>query len=252
MLQNTFLHIPGISKETEQDLWRNNIYSWSEFLENYKELNLSSFKKERIHKHIKKSIKAYNKKDYQFFLDNLPPNLHWRVYPELKQKCCFLDIETTGLSKCRNDITLIGMYNGNKSKIFINGDNLDKFPKELNKYDMIVTFNGKCFDLPFIRSKFPELDINKFHIDLRFTMCTLGYSGGLKLIEKKIGITREEDLQDIDGFEAVRLWYKYKKGDLDALDLLIKYNKADIENLKTMMDFTFNQLKEQEFLDIIT
>ncbi len=33
----------------------------------------------------------------------------------------------------------------NETKIFMNGKNLDKFSNELNKYDMIVTFNGKCF-----------------------------------------------------------------------------------------------------------
>jgi len=165
----------------------------------------------------------------------------------MKEKCCFLDIETTGLNRYKRDITVIGLYDGDKSKFFVNGKNLEDFREEIKKYKMIVSFNGKMFDIPFIQAKFPDIDFNKFHIDLRFAMKKLGYTGGLKRIEKEIGISREEDVTGIDGFEAVRLWYKYKKGDNNALDLLLKYNKEDIENLKYLMDFTFDKLRKKYF-----
>ena len=82
-------------------------------------------------------------------------------------------------------------------------------------------------------------------------MKELGYAGGLKKIEKEIGICRDDDLDGVDGFEAVRLWYKYKKGDQAALDKLVKYNIADVENLKVMMEFAFEKLKEKNFHSVI-
>jgi uncharacterized protein len=243
MLKNTFCHIPGVGKETEANIWRNNTLNWEEFLTKNQNHNLNN--------HIEQSLNAYRNKDYKYFIDNIPGKDHWRTYPDFKEQCCFLDIETTGLDKHRDDITLIGLYNGTESKIFTQGENIKDFALELDKYPLVVTFNGRCFDIPFIRRKYPEVNLNKFHIDLRFAMKNLGYSGGLKKIEKQLGINRGEELDGVDGFEAVRLWYSYKKGNDDSLTLLKKYLKADIENLKTIMDFAFDKLKEKEFLSVI-
>jgi len=175
--------------------------------------------------------------------------MHWRLYKQLN--CCFLDIETTGLSKFNNQITVIGLYDGKQSKFFVQGKNLHEFREEISKYSGMVTFNGRCFDIPFIQAKFPALNLPNFHIDLRFAMKELGFSGGLKPIEKQIGIQRSDDLAEVDGYEAVRLWKRYVRGDKEALSLLIRYNQADIENLKTLMDFSFTKLKEKNFLRVI-
>jgi len=251
LLKSTFLHIPGIGADTECQIWKNDILSWDDFLENYHKLQLCSSKKELIHSHIRRSINAYDNKDYQFFCRNMPGRLHWRAYKELKDNCCFLDIETTGLDKHHDEITLIGLYDGKDSRFFVNGKNLEEFKDAVKDYAMIVTFNGKCFDLPFIKAKHPNISFDKFHVDLRFAMRELGYSGGLKRIEKLVGIDRGDELEEVDGFEAVRLWYKYKRGDNSALELLLRYNQADIENLKILMEFTFEKLKEKEFLSVI-
>lgn len=239
------MHIPGVGQAIENAIWENDIHSWQDFLDNHHKLSLGSNRKEHIHHHIKKSIQAFQEKNFDFF--DLPSNLHWRPYQELKEQCCFIDIETTGLDKQNDDITLIGLYDGQESQFFVKDKNLLEFSQEIKKYSMLVTFNGRCFDIPFIRSKFPQIKFNHFHADLRWLMKELGYTGGLKRIEKEIGITRDSDLDDVDGFEAVRLWYKYKRGDPEALSLLIKYNRADIENLKTMMDFAFKKLKRSKF-----
>lgn len=128
---------------------------------------------------------------------------------------------------------------------------MHEFQEEIKKYNMIVSFNGRSFDLPFIRSKIPEINLNKLHVDLRFAMRELGYSGGLKRIEKMIGLNRDDDLKDVDGLEAIRLWHKYKRGDDEALRLLLDYNRADIENLKTLMEFSYKKLKEKNFFSVI-
>ena len=245
MLRQTFLHVPGITKEVEAQIWQNNILNWEEFIQNHHSLNLPSSKIIKIKQHLEQSQLALNNNNHSFF--NLPSKEEWRFYKDLKHQCCFLDIETTGLSRHYHDITTIGLYNGKESKVFVKDQDLHKFAEEINKYKLIITFNGKCFDLPFLKTKFPNILFNHIHVDLRYAMKELGYSGGLKNIEKQLQIQRDDDLQEVDGYEAVRLWKKYKRGDLAALELLKRYNIADVENLEFLMDFTYDKLKEKIF-----
>jgi uncharacterized protein YprB with RNaseH-like and TPR domain len=54
-------------------------------------------------------------------------------------------------------------------------------------------------------------------------------------VEQQLGIGRE--LQGVDGFEAVMLWWRYvNDGDKDALRTLLKYNEEDIKNLKVLRE----------------
>tara|TARA_Y100000310_G_scaffold78020_1_gene74620 strand:+ start:25086 stop:25844 length:759 start_codon:yes stop_codon:yes gene_type:complete len=251
MLKNSFIHIPGVCADTEKLIWQNNILNWQEFGSKCECLALPEAKKKLIHQHIGSSLLALRNQKFNFFKNCLNENQHWRLYNELKDKCCFLDIETTGLSKHYNDITTIGIFNGHESKVFVKGQNMHEFVEEIKKYEMIVTFNGKTFDFPFIKEKFPEICLDKIHIDLRYPLARLGFKGGLKKIERDLGISRERELADMDGRQAVRLWYAYKRGNLEALELLKKYNIADVENLLHLMEFTFDKMKEKEFLSII-
>ena len=124
---------------------------------------------------------------------------------------------------------------------------MNEFKREIEKYKLIVTYNGLCFDVPFIETKFPEISFDQLHIDLRYVLKRLGFSGGLKNIEKQVGIKRGNEVQDFDGRHAIRLWKRYKRGDDKSLDLLIKYNIEDIENLKVLMDLAYDKLKSKCF-----
>jgi len=250
MLQHTFIHVPKITRNAEINIWKNNIHTWQDFLDKQKNLQMNIDKKAEITSNIQQSMDALKGKNYSHF-STLQSNQHWRMYNELKEKTCFLDIETTGLSKWHDDITLIGIHSNNGTKIFMNGKNLEKFENELKKYSMIVTFNGRCFDVPFIKHKFPDVQINQFHADLRFVMADLGFRGGLKNVEKERGIIRDDELQGVDGFEAVRLWRKYQKGDNDSLVTLKKYLTADIQNLKPLMDAASIEMKKKHFFDLV-
>jgi len=236
MLKNTFCHL--VSEKKEQELWRSNCLHWDEISENHE-----------LHSRILESKKALAENNPKFFLEKIPKKQHWRLYKELPY--CFLDIETTGLSKHFNDVTVIGVYDGKSSKLFVKDKNMEEFPAEISKYSTVITYNGKCFDLPFLKAKYPELDLDKFHIDLRYVLKEFGYSGGLKHIELEMGLSRDEELKEVDGFEAVRLWHRYRRGDEDALRLLLKYNQADIENLKYLMDFAYEKMREKYFLSQI-
>ena len=250
MLQNTFVHIPRVTRNAEIKLWRNNIHTWQDFLDNKGKISGSDSRKELLTNHIYNSMQALDNKDYSFF-SNLPSNQHWRMYELLQKKTCFLDIETTGLSSNYDDITLIGIHSDEGTKIFMRDKDLEKFSFELKKYDNIVTFNGKCFDIPFIKRKFPNTNFPLFHTDLRYVMADLGFRGGLKNMERERGISRDDEIENFTGYDAVILWHQYQKGNNDALHKLKKYLTADVENLPTLMNMASVEMKQKHFLDVI-
>ncbi len=170
----------------------------------------------------------------------------WEFYVDFPKFTLFLDIETEGLCKEKNDITLIGIYVNNNYYPFIKGFNLEKVVRWLENYPIWVTFGGDNFDLPFIRKKFPYLQNPLVHIDLFFLTREAGLKGGLKKIEKALGISRETE--GLNGYDAVKLWRRWtEKRDKKALQKLILYNKEDVINLKKILDYLierFSQIKK--------
>jgi len=146
-------------------------------------------------------------------------------------------------------ITTIALYDGQKIKTYVNGQNLDDFIEDIEQYKVIVTYNGKSFDIPFIESFF-NIRLNQAQIDLRYVLYSLGFRGGLKGVERQLGTDRG-DLRDIDGFFAVLLWNEYQKsGDQNALDTLLAYNVQDTVTLENLMVTAYNmKLRETPFYD---
>lgn len=245
MLNNTYIHIPGVGKSLEQKIWAQGIHTWEEFLEMEEKIPIPLARKARIREEIKKSSERLASKDYCFFSQCLPSAEHWRAYPLFSDSVAFVDIETTGLSQRRDKITVVGIYDGREPKTYIKDINLDDIVEEFSKYRLLVSFNGARFDLPFIKSEFPEIEFDQLHIDLMYPLRRIGYSGGLKNIERLLGISRSEDTEGITGFDAVRLWKQYERGDQEALDILIKYNNEDIVNLKTIIELTYPKMVEK-------
>ena len=242
MLRSTFLHIPGIGPKTEKTLWNQEIFSWEDFGSKLRDIEISKKTADRMDEWLGLSEKALEEKDALFFSQRLPHTDLWRLYREFKDRTVFLDIETTGLSFCYDDITLIGLYNGKETKTYIQGQNIDDFEKEIKKYSIVVTYNGALFDLRFIREKLGKQCIPPVHIDLRFLLKRLGYTGGMKSVEKRLNICRGEEVADLCGFDATVLWNRYVRGDNQALESLIKYNIADVVNLKVMLEFAYRTL----------
>ncbi len=162
------------------------------------------------------------------------------MYPDFSHNCIFLDIETTGISHAWNDVTVIGAYDGRETKVFVKGRNLWDFPGYARKYSMLVTYNGRQFDVPFLKAKFSGLKLPAAHIDLRFVTHRLGLTGGLKEVERRLGLDREGELRDVDGFMAVKLWHEYRRGNRAALDTLIRYNLEDVVGLKAIIERAYN------------
>lgn len=176
---------------------------------------------------------------------NLSEKEKWQVYFYFPSHILFVDIETEGLSKEKNDITLIGIYKEGRYYPFIKNLNLDKALKFLAYTPIWITFGGENFDVPFIKKTFPQLKTPLIHIDLFFLAKEVGLRGGLKKIEKTLGIVRETE--GLNGYDAVKLWRKWvEEKDKNALKKLIIYNKEDVVNLKRIMDYVIIKLRKME------
>ena len=239
MMKSTFICVPGIGEKTEEHLWNMGILTWEIFRRKSKIFGLSKNKRELINEYLDKIEREFYGNLISYFVKYLPKKEYWRVYKDFIDKTIFLDIETTGLSLYYDKITVIGTYNGKEVKIFIKDNNLEEFIDYIKDYEIIITFNGKLFDIPFIKKELPEIRLPPLHIDLRYLLRSLGLKGPLKKIEKKLNIKRPDNLQEVNGREAVSFWNKFLRGNNKALENLVLYNIYDIINLKYIMDLCF-------------
>lgn len=247
MIHNSFIFLDKISHAAEQKVWKQGIKTWDNFLEAETINGIGKSKKifcdQQIH-HAKKAVVA---DDAETLSALFPKNEHWRLYNFFKEQACFLDIETSGYY---GDITVIGVYDGSETKTMVKGKNLNisLLADLLRQYKMIVTFNGSSFDLPVINRYYPNIIPPLVHMDLRHVLAKLGFRGGLKSIEKQLGIKRAEEVRDVNGSDAVYFWNMYKAtGKEKYLELLVKYNEEDIVNLKPLAEFAVAEMKKKIF-----
>lgn len=235
MLSQSFVLLPNVGVKKEQFIWKQGINSWNDFLSISKVKGISKAKKESCNQLLKTAHKHLVNEQSWFFAETVPRQHHWRVYDEFKHNAVFLDIETSGFY---GDITVIGLSDGLETKTMVKGINLNKslLVKELSKYSLILTFNGASFDIPVVKrffNWFPGIP----HIDLRSVCTRLGFTGGLKSIEKQLGIKRYNELVNLSGEDAVFLWQMWRStGDREFLDRLVAYNEEDVLNLKPIAE----------------
>ena len=248
MLQNTFIHIQSIGAVTEQRLWESDLRDWDAFSDDIS-IPLSGKRKYLLQKGIEESKRHLYQDHPVYFSKCLPANQSWRLFPEFRESTIYLDIETTGLDRHFNDITTIALYDGHEIKTYVNGQNLDDFIEDIQRYKVIVTYNGKSFDIPFIENYF-DIQFDHAHIDLRYVLYSLGFRDVLKGCERQLDMDRG-DLSDIDGYFAVLLWDEYRRtGDQKALDTLLAYNIQDTINLENLMVTAYNmKLKDTPFYE---
>jgi uncharacterized protein YprB with RNaseH-like and TPR domain len=246
MLRNTFCHIRKIGTITESKLWSAGIHDWDQFLQS-PNIPLSKPRIASISQELEESSKQLANGNPHYFVQHLPVNQYWRLFPHFRDTIAYLDIETTGLENWCNEITTIALYDGHTVHTYVNGQNLNDFISDIQQYKIIVSYNGRCFDVPFIERYF-RIKLDQVHIDLRFVLKSLGFSGGLKGCERQLGIDRGE-LSDVDGYYAVVLWETYKRtGHKKSLETLIEYNSMDARNLETLMEMAYERkVKEVGF-----
>lgn len=237
MLRHTYLHVPGVGGKRERDLWARGFTDWDAFRRGHpagawRDLILTHLDDERAAR-------------------ELPRREAWRLAKQFQGSTLFLDIETTGLSFEGDSITCVGVSDGSTTRAFVRGRDLSSFPDALHGVELLATYNGSSFDIPILKTAFPQVNFDRFHhIDLRFPLHRLGVKGGLKGAEKQLGIGRSDAIEGVDGFMAVQLWRAHRAGVATALDTLIRYCLEDVVNLKPLLALTYNRLTAELPLDI--
>ena len=238
MLTNTFCHIPGVGPGTERKLWAAGLCSWDAAC-GAGEMPLSARRAESVRRHARESADRLAVEDSDYFYGQLPSAEQWRMFREFRHAVAYVDIETTGLGSPGDYITAITLYDGRRIRCYVYDENLEAFADDVAEYRVLVTYNGKTFDAPFIRS-YLNVRLDQAHIDLRYVLASLGYRGGLKGCEKQLGLQRD-GLEDVDGFFAVLLWRDwYNNANDKARETLLAYNIADTVNLAALMVRAYN------------
>ena len=246
MIESTFILLNGIGESTERKFWDHGVTTWQRFLAAQSLPGVSARRKSLYDQDLSLALHHHIQDDARYFAGCLKPRDHWRLYGWLRDRAVYLDIETAGGPF--GDVTVVGLYAEGRMTSLVRGDSLtqDRLRAELSRYDLLITFFGSAFDLPYLKASYPRLTFDQPHIDLCFLARRLGLRGGLKQIEPLAGIERSGPLRGLDGWDAVRLWNRWRCGhDEAALELLLAYNAADAMNLQPLAEFLCDELGRQ-------
>ncbi len=244
MITSTFVFLKGIGEATERALWARGITQWLTFRQCPSIPGIAPLRKRLYDEDLARAVHHLDQGHSRYFATCLKPRDHWRLFQTFRSRTLFLDIETTGWPPEAGDVTVIGLWAEGKMTRLVHGESLteERLNEEFARHDLLVTFFGSVFDLPYLRAKFPGLLVDLPHLDLCFAARRLGLRGGLKQIEATLGISRAPDLDGLDGWAAVRLWNAWRRGRSQALELLLRYNEADTRNLEPLADLLYRQL----------
>lgn len=241
-LENSFIGAEGVGEVTERTLWEAGVTHWSEFdgetVGPTRAANIRSF--------LETATDRLADRDAAFFTDALPDTERWRLYENFRDRACFFDIETTGLDPQRNRVTTVSFHTDGDTRTLVRGDDLTPaaVAAELDRADLLVTYNGSRFDIPFLESTL-DVSVRTPHLDAMRVCHALDLTGGLTSAESALGVERSRP--DISGRDAVRLWREHESGVDGALETLIEYNREDTINLRAVMDAAVTELDDRLF-----
>lgn len=241
-LENSFIGADGVGEVTERRLWEAGVTHWEEFegdaVGPTRAANIRSF--------LETATERLAERDAAYFVRSLPDKERWRLYENFRDGTCFFDIETTGLDSQRDRVTTVSFHRDGETTTLVRGDDLTPaaVQAEFNAADLLVTYNGARFDIPFLESEL-DLTVSTPHLDAMGVCHTLDLTGGLTTAESALGVERTRP--DISGRDAVRLWREHEAGSDGALETLIAYNREDTVNLRAVMDEAIAELATKRF-----
>ncbi len=247
MLRHTFQMIPGIGPARERELWVSGITDWSKIplpLLCQRPSWLSGAHEERLAEAIRRLENALSEGALNVLVRALPARERWRLHRTLLNRTVFLDIETDGT---RDAVpTVVSLLHGNTIELFAAGRNMDELPDALAKWPVWTSFGGVRCDEPWLRAAFPQLPRPELHFDLCPFARSLGFKGGLKALEERLGLIRPDAVRGMNGRDAVFLWARWRdQGNRNALKRLCEYNIYDTVQLRPLAAALFNMAIDQ-------
>jgi len=240
-LKATFQHLAGIGPQREARLWHRGVMSWEALLDAVRsgELGRGRFARRWLEE-LEVQIRAYAERRWDILGRYVPQRLMWRAVHDFPGRTACLDLETDYVAG-RHVVTVAGIWDGREYEPFVRGINLEDLEAALSRYDLLITFGGSRFDIPLLRTLLKISSLRALHVDLQWPLRQLGFSGGLKAVERQVGIKRPARIDGLAGWDAVRLWRRYCSGSSRALDTLLEYNRADVVSLQTLAGIVFRE-----------
>ncbi len=245
MLESTFQLQPGWGPGRERALWRAGIVHWRDV----RSATGSARQKAELRAAVDHAESARADGDADGLAALLPSGDHWRLFPTLGEHAAYVDIETSDDVVGYEGISAIGVLDRNGPRIFLAGCDLAAFVERARDWSMLVTFNGRSFDVPILQRAFPAWRPPRCHADLCHALRRLGHDGGLKAIERRLAslhLRRPDHLAGLDGSNTGWLFRRGRQGDRAALRRFAEYNLYDVIHLRTLMAYAYNGLVEKE------
>ena len=177
------------------------------------------------------------------------------IYFSDKDNICFLDIETTGLSRKYNFIYLVGFlyFDIKLNSYYVIQFFIDSKDKEkelltrtinfLKKFEYIINYNGTNFDIPFINERCKQNNLNiQVDIDKSFDIYSILRKNknllnldNLKLetVEEYLGIYREDQYS---GLECIYFYKEYQETlNKELKDKILLHNFEDLVYLNQIL-----------------
>ncbi len=242
MITSSFIQLPGIGHVIEREIWRSGVSTWDGFRAARDLPAVVMGRRRELSYMLGECEERLAAGDSACLAGMLPASEAWRLYPDFRDRAAFLDIETTGLSPAGAEVTMVGVLDRGGYRAFLSGENLRDLPSALAEYRLVVTYNGAAFDLPFLQHRFGRsVSAHMAHIDLMHPLRRLGLRGGLKGVERRLGLDRGE-LTGLSGIDAVRMWRMWEDGDGGARETLVRYNAEDVASLPAIAEFVFRSM----------
>ena len=202
---------------------------WGDIISRPHCIPLGPRSQERLLLETTESLEALEADNISYFAERFSTSEQWRVLAKYFPRASFLDTETTGLSIYREKITTAACYHRGKMHVFMRNENLKDLLALLEEVELLISFNGKSFDVHFVLNEFNIPSLPCPHIDLRWICYHSGLRKGLKEIERHCGIKRRTEIENVDGYEAVLLWNDWiSNKKVASRERLLQYCKADV------------------------
>jgi len=204
-IENSFIPVEGVGETTERRIWREGVTTWESFdpAVDVAGVGSTACRPDRVvHR---RGADAPRRRRLRLLRPHLPQRGALAALRELPRgDPFFFDIETTGLDEHRDRVTTVSFHRDGETTTLVAGEDLtaERLREQFADASLLATFNGARFDVPFLETAF-DIEIDTPHLDLMYPCKRIGLSGGLKPIEKEIGI--ERDRPDLSGRDAVRL-----------------------------------------------
>ena len=166
-----------------------------------------------------------------------------------------LDIETTGLDRWKNEFILGGLLDvseGQLHQVFAEhtseeAETLRDFAELLQPMDVVITYNGRKFDMPFLRERaarhFGPGELMPEPYDLDLYRVVRGYSPLKRLlpnlrqktVEAYMGLWKNRT-DEIDGGESVMLYREFERTkDPELEEKILLHNRDDVAQLTRLI-----------------